>query len=91
MRPTTASNPTRAKLRAAAEQFEAVMLRQLIGSMRAGSVDDGILDSDATKQFRDMSDAKTAEIMASKGVLGIADMLVKQYGARVAASAQGGK
>jgi len=31
--------------------------------------------------------AKTADAMASKGALHIADMLVKQYGARLAGSA----
>jgi flagellar protein FlgJ len=34
-----------------------------------------------------MADAKTAEAMAQKGALHIADMLVKQYGARLSATA----
>lgn len=82
-----AAPPEEAKLRKAAQGFEAVFLRQMISSMRSASLGDGILDSDATQQFRDMSDAQVAEQMAGKGALHIADMLVKQYGARVAASA----
>ena len=84
--PATAS-PDQAKLKKAAQAFEAVFVRQLIGSMRSASEGDGIFDSEATKQFQDMSDAKTADAMASKGALHIADMLVKQYGARLAGSA----
>ena len=84
--PATAS-PEQAKFRKAAQAFEAVFVRQLIGSMRSASEGDGIFDSEATKQFQDMSDAKTAEAMASKGALHIADMLVKQYGARLSGSA----
>ena len=79
----SAASPEMAKLKKTAQQFEAVFLRQMIGSMRTASGEDGIFDSEATKQFQDMSDAKTAETMAGKGVLGIADMLVKQFGARL--------
>jgi flagellar protein FlgJ len=83
--PTT--SPDQAKLKKAAQAFEAVFVRQLIGSMRSATDNDGLFDSEATKQFQDMSDAKTADAMASKGALHIADMLVKQYGARLAGSA----
>lgn len=79
-----AATPDMAKLRKAAQAFEAVFLRQMIGSMRSASLGDGILDSSATEQFRDMSDSKMADAMASKGVLGVADLLVKQLGARMA-------
>ena len=81
---SNAATPDMAKLRKAAQAFEAVFLRQMIGSMRSASLGDGILDSSATEQFRDMSDSKTADAMASKGVLGVADLLVKQLGARLA-------
>ena len=84
--PSTAS-PDQAKLKKAAQAFEAVFVRQLIGSMRSASDGDGLFDSEASKQFQDMADAKTADAMASKGALHIADMLVKQYDARLAGSA----
>jgi len=88
---SNAAAPDMAKLRKAAQAFEAVFLRQMIGSMRSASLGDGILDSSATEQFRDMSDSQTADAMASKGVLGVADLLVKQLGARMAPKASGGK
>ena len=78
------ASPDQAKLKKAAHAFEAVFIRQMIGSMRQASPGDGIFDSEATKQFQDMSDAKTADNMADKGALGIADLLIKQYGARLA-------
>jgi flagellar protein FlgJ len=81
------SAPDQAKLKKAAQAFEAVFLRQMIGSMRTSSLGDGLFDSSASQQFRDMSDGKLADSMASKGALHIADMLVKQFGARLAPTA----
>lgn len=72
------------KLKAVAKQFEAVFLRQMIGSMRQAKLSDDIMGSDATDQFREMQDSHVADDLASKGALGIADMLVKQFAARVA-------
>jgi flagellar protein FlgJ len=85
-----AASPEMAKLKKAAHAFEAVFIRQMIGSMRQASPGDGIFDSEATKQFQDMSDAKTADNMADKGALGIADLLIKQYGARLTPAAAPG-
>lgn len=74
-----------ARLKSAAQAFEAVFLRQMISSMRSASLGDGLLDSSASNQFRDMADAKVADSMAEKGVLGIAEMLARQLGKTVAA------
>lgn len=71
------------KLKAVAKQFEAVFLRQMIGSMRQAGLGDELFNSSATDQFRDMQDSETANHMAEKGVLGVADLLVKQFAARV--------
>ena len=64
-------------LKAAAKQFEAIFLRQMIAAMRAPSLGDELFGSDAANQFRDMSDARLAESMA--GQFGIAKMLEKQF------------
>ena len=69
----------RAALKAAAEAFEAVFARQIIGSMRSAGLAEDALGSSATEQFRELSDAKLAENMAGKGAFGIADMLLKQF------------
>lgn len=67
-----------AKLKSAAQAFEAVFLRQMISSMRQAGLGDGMMDSQATAQFQDMADSKTADAMSHKGVLGIAEMLSNQ-------------
>ena len=66
-----------------AQQFEAVFLRQMIGSMRQAGLTDGLFDSSASDQFRDMSDATLADSMAANGGhggFGIAEMLTRQFG-----------
>ncbi len=67
------------QLREAAKAFEAVFVRQMIGSMRQSSLGDDLFGSQASDQFREMSDARLADDMAAKGALGIADMLLKQF------------
>jgi flagellar protein FlgJ len=79
------------KLKAVAKQFEAVFLRQMIGSMRQAKLSDDVMGSDATDQFTEMQDSHIADNLASKGVLGISEMLVKQFAARVASSKPGPK
>lgn len=80
---TGATSSQKAQLQKAAQQFEAVFLRQMIGAMRSASLAEGITDSSATQQFQDMADARTADAMAGKGAMGIAELLMKQFGARV--------
>jgi len=82
--PADKAQADKAKLKTAAQQFEAVFLRQMIGSMRQASLGDGMFDSQATQQFQDMADSKTADAMSQKGVLHLADLLEKQLGATVA-------
>ena len=74
-----AANPQREQLRAAAQAFEAVFLRQLIGSMRQTHLADDVFGSSATDQFRDMADARLAEDMSHQGRFGIAEMLLAQF------------
>ena len=74
-----ALDPQREQLKGAATAFEAVFLRQMIGSMRQASLGDDLLGSSATDQFREMSDAKVADSMAESGSFGIARMLLTQF------------
>lgn len=67
------------KLKTAAQGFEAVFLRQMISSMRSASLGDDIFGSDASNQFRDMADARTADNMSKQGRFGIAEMIEKQF------------
>ncbi|MFC3714145.1 rod-binding protein [Sphingoaurantiacus capsulatus] len=73
----------RAKLVEAAKAFEAVFVRQMIGSMRQAKLADDIFGSPSTDQFREMQDAQFADEMANKGGLGVAEMLIKQFDKQV--------
>ena len=66
-------------LRKAAEAFEAVILRQLMASMRQAKLGDDIFGSSATNNFREMADAKTADSIAAMRQFGIADMVERQF------------
>lgn len=83
----TGGASNKAALEKAAQQFEAIFLRQMMGAMRSASLAEGLTDSSATDQFRDMADARTADSMAAKGTLGIAEMLMHQFGAKGSPSA----
>ena len=77
-------------MRQAAPAFEAVFIRQLIGSMRSAHLADDPFGSQATEQFRDMSDANLADAMSHQGVFGIAQMLLAQFDRNAAAPAATG-
>jgi flagellar protein FlgJ len=74
-----ATTQRRQELRQAAQAFEAVFVRQLLGSMRSAKLADDMFGSQATDQFRDMADARLADTMSQRGTFGIADMLVAQF------------
>ena len=68
------------QLRKAAEAFEAVMLRQMMASMRKAKLGEDIMGSSATDNFREMADARVADSMAALRQFGIADLVEKQLG-----------
>ena len=69
----------REQLKGAAQAFEAVFLRQMIGSMRQARLGEDLLGSQAADQFRDMADARLADTMAERESFGIAEMLLNQF------------
>ena len=76
--PVAAPNQERDRLRQAAQAFEAVFLRQLIGSMRQARLAEDPFSSGATEQFQEMADARLADSMSQQGSFGIAQMLLAQ-------------
>jgi len=82
----------REKLVKAAQAFEAVFVRQMIGSMRQAKLGDDLFGSDAGDQFREMQDAQVADNMvADGGGLGVAAMLIKQFDVQSSRRQAGGK
>lgn len=73
----------RQQLVKAAQAFEAVFVRQMIGSMRQASLGDELFGSSAGEQFREMQDAKLADQMVADGGFGVAEMLIKQFDRQV--------
>jgi flagellar protein FlgJ len=67
------------RLREAAQAFEAVFLRQMIGSMRQAKLGEDLLGSSSGDQFREMADARLADSMAERGGFGVAEMLLNQF------------
>ena len=74
-----ANTQRRQELRQAAQAFEAVFIRQLIGSMRNARLAEDMFGSQATEQFRDMADARLADSMSQQRTFGIAELLTAQF------------
>lgn len=70
-------------LRAAAKQFEAVMLQQMLKSMRATVPRDPFTDSEGGRMFEEMSDQQLAQNLAAGHGIGLADMLARQLQRRL--------
>ena len=58
-------------LKAAGERFEAIFVNMMLTSMRKASLGEGLFDTKAVEQFRDMQDTRLAETMASTTPIGI--------------------
>jgi flagellar protein FlgJ len=58
-------------LEAAGKRFEAIFVGMMLKSMRQAKLGDGLFDSKATEQFRDMQDQQFAQSMAAHAPIGI--------------------
>ncbi|AVJ55355.1 flagellar assembly peptidoglycan hydrolase FlgJ [Idiomarina sp. OT37-5b] len=68
-------------LRAAAQQFEAIFLNMVLGSMRKANdvfAEGNMLNSRYGNMYRDMYDQQLTSELSSQGSLGLADLMVKQ-------------
>ena len=77
----TESRP--ADLQAAAEQFEALFIHQLLKQARSAKLADDILGSEAGDTYTEMLDQERAKQLSAEMDLGIADALVNQFSNRV--------
>ena len=74
---TKAASDPKAAIRAAAKQFEAMFMQQLLKSMRESSLASGMLDNSGTQMGHEMLDAQYANQMsAAPG--GLADVIARQ-------------
>ncbi|MCJ2184358.1 rod-binding protein [Novosphingobium sp. 1949] len=69
----------REQLAAAARQFEAIFVRQMLAAARKTSFDEnGVFSSQAVQTFREMQDERFAEIASQTGALGLATTIEAQ-------------
>ncbi|WP_051710127.1 flagellar assembly peptidoglycan hydrolase FlgJ [Andreprevotia chitinilytica] len=64
--------------RAAAQQFESLLMQQMLSSMRAASPASDLLDSSASKMFRGLQDQQLSTSWSQNGGVGLADSIVRQ-------------
>lgn len=72
------ADPSRAQLREAAQQFEAILLRQMLATSRHTDFGGSELFGKSDDTFREMRDARFAEIVAGSGQLGFAATIERQ-------------
>ncbi len=68
----------REKLAAAAKQFEAIFVRQMLAEARKSHVGGDLLGGQAMDTFRQMQDERFADIAAERGAFGLARMIEAQ-------------
>ena len=70
-------------LQAAAEQFEALFIHQLLKQARSAKLAEDILGSEAGDTYTEMLDEERAKQLSAQMNLGIAEALVNQFSNRV--------
>lgn len=80
-------------LEAAGQRFEAIFVGMMLKAMRATKLSEGLFDSKASEQFRDMQDQKLAQSMAEHAPIGIGkamtEFLAKAAKVEAAAPSEG--
>jgi flagellar protein FlgJ len=67
-------------MRAAAEQFEALFLQQMMAQARKSSLSEDILSNKGTETYNNLLDQERATELAKTLDLGIAEALMRQFG-----------
>ena len=76
----------RAKLTAAAKQFEAIFIRQMLSAAHQTDFGGGLFDSEALGTFRQMQDERFADLAAQTGAFGIAKQIEAQLASQLGAA-----
>lgn len=75
----TAKGKDPEQLKKAAEQFEAIFLQQMFKDMRNTVPTDGLLAREnADDIYNQLQDAEAAKIMAERGGIGLAELMMQQ-------------
>lgn len=77
---TLAKDNSPQALRAVAAQFEAQFVHLMLKSMRDASLGEGLFESDQTRLYQDIFDQQLALHLSQHKGIGLADIIVKQWG-----------
>ena len=80
----------RTQLAAAAKQFEAIFVRQMLAAARKTHFDDGTLGGQGMDTFRTMQDEHFADLAADTGAFGLAKMIERQLSAQLGVEGSAG-
>ena len=87
--PAQSRGADRTKLAAAARQFEAIFVRQMLAAARKSTFGgEDVLGGKGLETFRTMQDEKFADLAAASGAFGLAKMIEQQLSAQVGGSAK---
>ncbi|MBY8824455.1 rod-binding protein [Sphingomonas colocasiae] len=84
-----ASRPAeqQAQLGKAAQQFEAIFVRQMLAAAHKAKLADGLFDNSAVEQFQSMQDSRLADIVSENGGLGLARTIEQQLSRQIGGNA----
>lgn len=83
-----AKSDPRAAVKAAAQQFEALLLNMLLKSMRETTSQASLFDSEQTRLYQSMLDQQFAQVLATRGI-GLAEIVARQLDPPAAAAPSG--
>ncbi len=82
--PNQRRSTDRAQLAAAARQFEAIFVRQMLAAARRSDFGGAVLGGQGLETFRTMQDDHFADVAADTGAFGLAKMIERQLSAQLA-------
>lgn len=83
---STPENRDLQKLRAVAEQFEAVFVEELLKTSRNSALKSGLFDSSHTETYEEMLHREFSLSAAQNSTLGIAEALTEQFSSKIGLS-----
>jgi flagellar protein FlgJ len=86
---STPPDPARIALHKAAQQFEAIFLRQMLAAARKADFGEELFGGQALQTFNTMQDEKFADLAAESGAFGLARQIESQLAAHLGGKAEG--
>ena len=77
--PISRISPAKTTIEEVAEQFEALLVNELMKSSRAAKLSDDLLNNSGSKPFLQMMDQEIAQTVSQHNNLGIAEALIRQF------------